>query len=558
MRVLFLFFTDPPRPFSPSVAALAAVVRASGHEASALEVSLRSKIDEVAARIESLSPDVLAVSAMSRDWPGAQTLLSRVVPRIAAYVVVGGYHASMAPHDVARCASVDAIAIGEGERPLRALLDQLPSGRPTRSIPGLWVRGPDGFTGPPPSADPEPDIAALLPWDYDVFGDLRASLARGINTFGPHVDRFLPTRASRGCPFTCSYCSAPRWGKLHAFETRRNVIPVAQLCDELSRLRDRYAPDGFEFWDEHFPIDLEWLDALAKEYPRRVALPFKVEMHPSAASRRRLELLKEAGCVLFHCGVEAGDEELRREVLHRRTRDVVLQRVFDDARAVGLGTSASLMTVLPGETRAQAHSTVALLRKLRPGSFMWSTYHALPGTVLGEASTDRWPDPARERFDDWDLPAPRVPSAMNERERNDTFRELAELQSDLVRAASREADAPTRARPVEIPHAPRRASTALAALLGLAPPGATTQGMRLETVREERGTLVLELDDAAARLPRQRIVLGPRDGSPYYRASQHVAISYRGREAPPHLLRAIDEIAVRLGTTTLDDLRRAL
>lgn len=560
MKVLFVFFTDPPRPFSTSVAALAAVVRAAGHEPLALEVSLRSAIGDVAAEIERISPDVLGISAMSRDWPGARALLERVGPRIDSYVVVGGYHASMAPHDVAACGAVDAIGIGEGERALRALLERLPSGRPTASIPGLWVRGAEGWTEPLPPADPEPDMAALPRWDYDVFGDVAASLAAGINTFGPQVDRYLPVRAGRGCPFTCSYCSAPRWGKLNTYASRerRNVLPVTQLCDDLAHLRDRYAPEGFEFWDEHFPLAIDWLRELAQEYPRRVGLPFKVEMHPSAASRTRLSLLQEAGCVLFHCGVEAGDEELRRNVLNRRTRDAELQRVFDDARELGLATSASVMTMLPGETRDQAHSTAALLRKLRPGSFMWSNYHALPGTVLGEATTSRWPERARERFDDWDVPPARVPPAMNDAERNQTFHELAELQSELVRAAAEAAPAPTRARPVEIPRVARPAPPQLAALVGLAPPATALDGalVRVNAVTQDRDTLVLELE--GARLPPHSIVLSARNGTPCYRASENVAISYRGREAPPDLLRVIDAIVARLGPLTIEDLRRSL
>ena len=51
MRVLLLFFTDPPRPFSSSVAALAPIVRAAGHEPVAFEVFRRRSIDAVVDQI---------------------------------------------------------------------------------------------------------------------------------------------------------------------------------------------------------------------------------------------------------------------------------------------------------------------------------------------------------------------------------------------------------------------------------------------------------------------------------------------------------------------------
>src|SRR5690606_11203951 len=119
----------------------------------------------------------------------------------------------------------------DGERPLTALLGALAAGEAPTTGPGLWVRGDAGFTAPIPGADPVDDIAALPRWDYEVFGDVRAILRGGVNTFGPHVDRYLPTRASRGCPFSCAYCSAPRWGALQGFggRARRDLRPVDHL-----------------------------------------------------------------------------------------------------------------------------------------------------------------------------------------------------------------------------------------------------------------------------------------------------------------------------------------
>jgi len=555
MKVLFVYFTDPPRQFSSSVAALAAVVRARGHSPAALEVSCKGSVADATTDIVRAAPDVIAVSAMSRDWPGASAVLTRVRASSRAFVVVGGYHATLAPNDVASCDAVDAIGIGEGEHALGALLDTLDAGGTPVTIPGLWARGQKGWQGPPPAAWPELDIGKLLPWDYDVFGDVRAILARGINTFGPHVDRYLPTRASRGCPFTCSYCSAPAWGKIggHARPDRVNVRPVEHLVTELAAVRDRYEPEGFEFWDEHFPLSIEWLRELARIYPERVGLPFKVEMHPNAASRERLALLVEAGCVLFHCGVEAGDEQLRRDVLHRRTRDADLQRVFDDCRSLGLATSASLMTMLPGETRAQMVSTTTLLRRLRPGSFMWSTYQPLPGTPLGDAAVSAWPTPATDRLDDHAPYETRTPPAVTSSEREETYRELATLQASLVAAAGE--GRAERGRPVDVP-TPRGAPPAgLLERLGLGGPSASLDLVtRINAAVLQRGVLTLEIE--AARAAPCTVTIGPNDGSRFYRTTTRLGLSYRGREAPAVVLRAIDAMAARIADLGMEDLRR--
>ena len=562
MKVLLLFFTDPRRAFSSSVAALSAVVREAGHESVALEIYRKYTIDHVVAHIDAMAPDVVGVSTMTRDWPGASALLARLEP--GPYVVVGGYHASLAPRDVARCEAVDAVCIGEGEIPMRALLAALASGeRALETRPGLWVKQPEGWVDAVPGADPVLDIAALPWWDYEVFGEVGQIIGEGVNTFGPLADGFLPVRAGRGCPFTCAYCSAPRWGKLQGFADRqkRNTRPVEHLCEELAALRDRYAPEGFEFWDEHFPLNLDWMRTLAREYPRRVGLPFKVEMHPSAASRERLELLAQAGCVLFHCGIEAGDEGFRRDVLHRRTPDARLQQVFDDCRELGLETSASLMTMLPGETREHTRSTTDLLHRLRPDSFMWSTYHPLPGTVLGDAAVERWPGPARETVEDYDEVVSQTPPAVDAIERAETFHELGQLQSDLVQIAARRRGnvdpSRLRARPVEIPLPMRPPSPALARLLGLAPPDAPlASGARANLASFEQGVLRVEVEHPDFE-PRE-IHIARLDGAQHFVESSALGLSYRGSEAPTLLLELLREMATQLREVSLDELRAKL
>ncbi|HHH30736.1 MAG TPA: B12-binding domain-containing radical SAM protein, partial [Polyangiaceae bacterium] len=549
LEVALLFFTDPPRAFSASVAALAPVVRAAGHSPIAVEVSRRSAINDVAARLHEMRPDVIGISTMTRDWPGANALLNRLEHE--AYIIVGGYHASLAPRDVASCASVDAICIGDGERPLASLLGDLAAGDPSPPTrPGLWTRQSGTFDDPVPSADPEPDIGSLAPWDYDVFGDVQSILDEGINTFGPHSDRTLPTRAGRGCPFQCSYCSAPRWGRLQRFADRekRNTRPVDHLCDELAALRHRYRPEGFEFWDEHFPMSLEWLREFADKYPSRVGLPFKVEMHPNAATRDRLALLKQSGCVLFHCGIEAGDEEFRRDVLNRRTPDERLQRVFDDCRELGLESSASLMTMLPGETRAQTGKTTELLHRLRPGSFMWSTYQPLPGTVLGDDEVERWPGPARDTFRDHDPVSTRTPPRISAQERAQTFRELGALQSQLVQLAGRRPGAtPRRARSVEVPTPMRPASEQLAAQLGLSPPGGDISHGRANAAALVNDVLTVEIEHSAFGV--HQVSIAPLGTGSHFVETAYLGLSYRGKQAPSELLRLLKRMAARLETT---------
>ncbi len=439
MRVVFVGLSEPQSPYSPPIAALSAAVRAAGHESVFLGFPLASRVCDASDAIARAGGDVVAITMMSRDWPGVRSLLPLVKASTGAFTVVGGYHATLAARQVAECEAIDAICIGEGEVCFPALLDQLERSERPRTFPGMWLRGDGGFAPPLPPAAPALDIASLPLWDHQVLGGVDRLLDHGVNIFGDSRDRFLPWRASRGCPYDCTFCSAPRWGSAAGYDSKgaRNVWPVDDLCRNLAAVRDRHHPDGFEFWDEHFPVDLDWLRDLAREYPRRVGLPFRAEMHPSAATRGRLALLAAAGCVLFHCGVEEGDPLYRRRVLNRRSSDEVLARVFDDARSLGLATSASVMVACPGETPAQMEATLTLLRHLRPDHLFWSKYHPLPGTALGDPVA---PPPAADldRFDDYRRLALLVdPRCLDDEAHAELFGRFDALKRELADARSR-------------------------------------------------------------------------------------------------------------------------
>lgn len=546
MRVLFVFCSDAPRGFCSSIAALAPVVQELGHECAVTEVPRERAVAEVVHDLAAFEADVVAFSVMTSDWPGTHAIID-AWPTPRPFVVVGGYHATFAPEQVARCEGVQAIAIGEAERSLPRLLADFDG---ATTSPGMWIRGPAGrFEGTAPAPDPEPDIDLLPPWDYSLFGAAEM-LSEGVNTFGALGDTFLPTRASRGCPYTCRYCSAPQWGALHghARPTMRNQRSVLSLCDELAALRDRWSPAGFEFWDEHFPVALPWLQEFARVYPERVGLPFKCEMHPRAATRERLALLVRAGCVLFHCGIEAGSERLRREVLGRRVTDAQLQRVFADCRELGLETSASLMTILPTETREEQAATTRLLEVLQPDSFMFSTYQPLPGTPLGESTAAGWPDRATGTIDGHAGPRWRGPPSVSAEERRETLTELVMLQRAASQRAAERARTSgwgePRRRPIanpSVPIPPRPDFAARFAWPGdIELVGLEQQGSRI--VFFLRGAFGKGALDVAA-LPCQ-----------HYIGARHLGVSYRGADAVPELLACARAAADALADVTFPEL----
>lgn len=549
MRVAFVYVHDRFTPFSTAIAALSGASRDLGHEHLLAGIEVGMTVAEAQDRIAALAPDVIAASFMSRDFPQLARVLGEVRRRTGAFVAAGGYHATFAAPSVAACGSFDAIGIGEGERPFRRLLAALGDGQAPRSGPGLWVRGADGFAGPQPRADREPDIAALPPWDYALFGELvtRSSLYGYVRR-----DRFAPLRASRGCPFDCTYCSNPAWKQVNDMAATgvRNVRPVEQVASEAASLAASFGAEGFEFWDEHFPVDLRWIERFAEVWPREVGLPFRVEMHPNTATPDRLAALARAGCSLVQYGVEAGDPGFRRTTLRRRTSDEAYARVLASTRALGMGTSASVMVAMPGETYEMGRASVALLRKLAPDHMSYAAYAPLPGTDLAEGVRPRVagdPDRFQSTFTAFE---PQIePDAMTVDEARSLLRDLGALQAELMGRM--------------------RGEQALPIADGLAAPGPEsvaalrrTMGAAwtLQGVLHERERaclrLVVRRDGAAGALELE--IQPDRPGQRSFAAVGELAVSYRGRDLASDDGQAIREFASAVRALSFAELVRVM
>jgi len=102
-----------------------------------------------------------------------------------ARMVVGGYHPSACPEDFTGPDSpFDHVVIGEGERPLERIIDEVQRG--ARALPR--VLGPEGVA----------DLDSLPPMDWS-----KLSRYLGISRkAGNQVTMSL----SRGCPFRCAFC----------------------------------------------------------------------------------------------------------------------------------------------------------------------------------------------------------------------------------------------------------------------------------------------------------------------------------------------------------------
>src|SRR5690606_10757273 len=116
-------------------------------------------------------------------------------------------------------------------------------------------------------------------------------------------------------------------------------------------------------------------------------------------NRERIDQLARAGCTQIYCGIESGDFDFRKHVLNKSCSDADIVNTTAWIREAGIKASAFVMWNMPGETRAQAEKTLAMIDRIQFDHLRVNSYIPLVGTSLGDALVPEHPDTPVEVFE---------------------------------------------------------------------------------------------------------------------------------------------------------------
>jgi len=123
---------------------------------------------------------------------------------------------------------------------------------------------------------------------------------------------------SRGCPYTCTYCTHSYQKKLYygkgKYFRRRSV---SNVIAELKFAKSKYNCSSFIFHDDTFNCDIPWLKEFVLQYKKEISLPFFCWLEPSNVNLESIKLLKRANCCSVEMGVQSVDEDMKKRFLNR-------------------------------------------------------------------------------------------------------------------------------------------------------------------------------------------------------------------------------------------------
>ncbi|WP_336488776.1 TIGR04295 family B12-binding domain-containing radical SAM protein [Methylobacterium nigriterrae] len=336
----------------------AALLRAAGHDVLMLDAHLCSLTNERAAEgVAAFGPDMTVVTTAPTYlfWRCAPPELR--VPRAFLDALAGrggrtvavGPHGSATPRPTLAKLSVDAVVLGECEE----IVLRLAETDDLRGVPAIACRDDGGvlITG-------RPHVAR--------FSDLPALRwpAEWIARHSHHHHRFdrepdgpgAEVEASRGCPYTCSFCAKIDFRDVYR---RRELGSVLAEIDGLVAQGVTYV----YFIDEIFLPQKPLLEALV---PRD--LRFGIQTRIDLWKPDMLDLLGAAGCVSIEAGIESLTVE-GRAALDKRCRattDELAERLIHARNTVPF-VQANLIKVAGDDP-----ALVALWRDRLRGRGVWA------------------------------------------------------------------------------------------------------------------------------------------------------------------------------------------
>ena len=284
---------------------LSSSIKRAGHNVALSELSIKKLKKD----IESFKPDVLAYSIMSCNSDIAFRINSTLKKEHDFLSVFGGPHATYFPETI-EVDGVDAICRGEGESAFVNFLNRMEKGNAYHETPNFWVKRDGEITKNevrPLTKDLDSIPTADHALFYERFWDAKNNPVKSFHT-------------SRGCPYKCAYCYVASYRELNkgnenigAFRVRS----VENLISEIEKVKNRYPIKFIRFYSDLFFVKIKWLEEFREEYSKRIGLPFWCMITPTYINDRVITALKKAGCWSVAMGVEAGDEDVRRNILKR-------------------------------------------------------------------------------------------------------------------------------------------------------------------------------------------------------------------------------------------------
>ncbi len=330
---------------------------------------------EVKDLFRTFRPDILGLTSMTPlIYSAYKCAAAAKEVRPETFVILGGPHITEEPDGtLAECGEIDVGVLGEGELTFVDLIRFVKTGLPTLAdIDGIIFR--NGETGKVTTRDRK-KIRDLDELPFPDYGQFRMDL------YNPPVHKYkidntFSIVTSRGCPYSCTFCSTAVHTKKYRTYSPERVV------DEIQFLKESYGARGITIQDSLFTMHRRRVVEICENLiERQLNIKWAANARVDQVDKELLTLMKRAGCWVLAFGVESGNQHMLDQMKKKYKLDRAPEaiRMTREAR---IETRASYLLGLPGETYESAMKTIAFAKDIASNVATFHFAVPFPGTEL--------------------------------------------------------------------------------------------------------------------------------------------------------------------------------
>lgn len=304
-------------------------------------------------KIEDESPLIVGLSALTSSLQSAiqlaNTIKERKDPGIT--IGIGGPHVNVDPDFIDRFPIFDFEVVGDGEKTMLNIIEKIKNGgRASGVYFGEQIKNLDEL--------PYPSRHQL---------DMR---------FYDPLEPWAVMIASRGCPFSCSFCSIPGFNRKVRYRSEKNIV------DEMENIYEE-CKGNYSFVDDCFTLNrIHTLDFCNEIISRRLKVKWMAMTRAELVDDELIKEMVTSGCIELFFGIESGNERIRKEILNKTITDRQIFNAIKLCQKYGMQTSVFLMLGFPEETKKEIEDTVNFGARLKADTMGIHLTVPLPGSKL--------------------------------------------------------------------------------------------------------------------------------------------------------------------------------
>jgi len=374
---------------------IASYLRANGIEIQVLDLAaLRSNETMERELIKKSKADMVAMAATTNTIMEAYNLAKIAKEELPnAKIAVGGPHPTMEPiRTLKECNEIDYCVISEAEETMLELSRAISEKKTVENILGISYRD-EKENGMIKVTPPRPLIQNLdkLPFPARDLLPLKKYWTPGVRRYP-----FATMMTSRGCPYSCTFCSNFRTqGKQFRFRSPENVVA------EIDELVNKYGVKEINIIDDNFtfmPGRVKEICDLLIQKNYDVILKTGNGIRADRVSLPMLQHMKKAGFYLVAFGIESGNPDILKKMRKGETKDHI-RRAVKWAHQAGLITEGFFMFGNEGEGEKEMLETIQFAKELDLNIAQFQVYTPVPGSPLyekiareGRIFSQKWED----------------------------------------------------------------------------------------------------------------------------------------------------------------------